>query len=292
MENFMENYWSDYWSQGYITSFGQDIKGNYTGKLKQSWVELSNKLIAGSKVLDIGSGNGALIKLIQDNNTNQFNFTGVDKAKVADKVAGVASSNILSKVAAELLPFRDGEFDAVITQFAIEYSELSLSIPELFRVLKPGGVFQIVCHEVESDIVKPNLLILDSALRVQNSLLIPLRQLITELKKNNESSINQQISIIDGCLESERLINTYAVDATRYPDFYKFILNNRKIDLDHAYALFYAELEGLIFRLKDLDKAAKNSNRLEHLLPCKTYKEMLIGFNKEYIGTLYKGYKY
>lgn len=289
----MDNYWSDYWSQGHITSFGQDIKNNYTGKLKQSWSDFAKELSPDSKVLDIGTGNGALIQLINTSSANQFEFIGVDKASVAKVAAGVTNSRILSNVSAESLPFSDNEFDAIVTQFAIEYSELALSIPELFRVLKPGGLFQVVCHEVDSDIVKPNLLILNSAMRVKDALLGPLKQLIIELKNDEQGLISKQTSIIKQHLESERAIHPYAIDATRFPDFYQFILNNRKIDLDRAYALFSDELNGLIFRLKDLEQAASNSKQLKQLLPPNlvTLKEALVDSNKEYIGTLYRGYK-
>ena len=76
----MENYWSEYWSQGYLTSFGQDIKKNYTGKLKQSWIGFASELSPQCKILDIGTGNGALIQLIHDSSKDQLSFIGIDKA--------------------------------------------------------------------------------------------------------------------------------------------------------------------------------------------------------------------
>ena len=289
----MKNYWSDYWAQGYLTSFGQDIKSNYTGKLKSCWLEFAEKLNCNDKVLDIGTGNGALIRLIQENSSVQFNVIGVDKAIVNEKVAGIESLNILSNVSAEVLPFETAEFDAIVTQFAIEYSELARSIPELFRVLKKGGLYQIVCHEMDSDIVKPNVLILESAIRVQSELLVPLKQLISALKKENKDLINSNISIINEYVELEKKIHPLAIKGTRYTDFYHFILKNRKIDLEKAYYLFSQELEGLIYRLTDLKQAALNAQQLKQLLASRgdVYKEVLVDSNKEYIGTLYRGYK-
>ena len=289
----MKNYWSDYWAQGYLTSFGQDIKSNYTGKLKSCWLNFSEKLNSNDKVLDIGTGNGALIQLIQESSSVKFNFVGVDKAVVKEKVVGIESSIILSNVSAEHLPFETEEFDAIVTQFAIEYSELVRSIPELFRVLKQGGLYQVVCHEIDSDIVKPNILILESAIRVQSELLAPLKQLINALKKEDNDLINNNISIVNKCVELEKKIHPLAIRGTRYTDFYHFILKNRKIDLEKAYYLFSQELEGLIYRLSDLKQAALSAQYLKQILASEgsVYKETLIDSNKEYIGTLYRGYK-
>jgi ubiquinone/menaquinone biosynthesis C-methylase UbiE len=289
----MKNYWTEYWSQGHITSFGQDIKNNYTGKLKQSWLDFSAKLSDGSNVLDIGTGNGALIKLIQDANGGKLKFIGIDKATVSNQMIETSSSKIISNVNAEALPFEDCRFDAIITQFAIEYSDLSLSISELFRVLKSGGLFQIICHDIDSDIVKPNLSILESALRVQSTMLTPLQELITLLKKGNVELINKKKFQINELINNEKNINLSAINGTLFTKFYQFILKNSKIDLDHAYNLFNDDLVGLIYRLQDLKRAALNSKNIDQFLKAEfdIHKKVLIDPNKFHIGTLYNGCK-
>ena len=40
----------------------------------------------------------------------------------------------------ESLPFADGSFDAVVATGVLEYSELERALPELSRVLRPGGL--------------------------------------------------------------------------------------------------------------------------------------------------------
>jgi len=40
----------------------------------------------------------------------------------------------------ESLPFADGSFDAVVAAGVLEYSELERALPELARVLRPGGL--------------------------------------------------------------------------------------------------------------------------------------------------------
>ena len=48
------------------------------------------------------------------------------------------------------LPFSDAKFDAVISQFGIEYADLQFAIPEALRVLRPGGLLGFLMHHEAS----------------------------------------------------------------------------------------------------------------------------------------------
>lgn len=289
----MKDYWSEYWAQGYITSFGEDIKTNYSGKLKECWGNFSSTLNEDATILDIGTGNGALIDLINNSREHNFTFFAVDQAQLKEDLIKNLPGRFISNTSAENLPFKNEFFDAVVSQFAIEYSDLHASIKECGRVLKKGGSYQLICHEKDSDIVTPNIDILASAKRVKNRFLNELYQLITCIKKNDDI-LNEKINLIELFIKEENKINTYAFNATLFPSFYEFVLSNRKIDLDKAYSLFNKELEGLIFRLSDLENAAKNSSEIlgylnQYNLSVSSVK--LIDKNKQFIGTLYQGHK-
>ena len=288
----MKSYWSEYWAQGYITSFGQDIKGNYTGKLKDCWLELGNELKENSKILDLGTGNGALIDLIQKNISKGLNFTGIDPATINLDATKDIHGTFLSGVFAEALPFEEEKFDAVISQFALEYSDVQVSIEEMLRVLKPKGVVQIICHDINSDIVVPNVQILESAIRVQATMVPVISEIINAIQ--NESDTEKVHSaFLKKLINDDIKINPHAINATLLTNFYEFILKNRSIDLNKAFSLFQSELEGLIFRLTDLKSAAAKNSAVYSLLSefCEIEKTDLIDSNREKIGTLYKGYK-
>lgn len=76
----MSEHWSEYWSQGYITSFGDAFKNNYQGEIKVLWQKFSLSLDKHSKVLDIGTGNGAVIELMQS--VSQHECVGIDQATI------------------------------------------------------------------------------------------------------------------------------------------------------------------------------------------------------------------
>jgi ubiquinone/menaquinone biosynthesis C-methylase UbiE len=95
------------------------------------------------RVLDVGCGAGqTLIACYGDRRP-----FGVDVdvealrlgRSLTDRVAFIGA-------AAEHLPFRDSSFDVVTARVSLPYTDLRLSLPEIRRVLKPGGFFWAVLH--------------------------------------------------------------------------------------------------------------------------------------------------
>ena len=97
----------------------------------------------GSHVLDLGSGpgNGAAI-FAQAGAV----VTGVDFSPQMVKVAQARHSQIMFKEAnAEQLPFDDGVFDAVVSNYVVHHlARPEVVFREVSRVLKPGGRFAFV----------------------------------------------------------------------------------------------------------------------------------------------------
>lgn len=90
------------------------------------------------RVLDVGAYdvNGTYRPLVE---WRGWNYTGLD----------VAAGPNVDVVAADpyRFPFGDGEFDVVISGSTMEHVEaIWLWVPELARVLRPGGLLVIVTH--------------------------------------------------------------------------------------------------------------------------------------------------
>ncbi|WJG08355.1 class I SAM-dependent methyltransferase [Aliiglaciecola sp. LCG003] len=241
--------------------------------MQQVWTDFFAQLDSGSRILDIGTGNGALLDIAIQSNKN-FQLVGVDSAEltIPDSLDNAENVHFKQKVNAQNLPFENQYFDVVISQFGIEYANLSLALPELVRVMKPDGQFQLVMHEVNSSIVKPNADILNAAigLNAENGVLFQLRKLINALAKNDQRSVhteNCRISLNEAITQLANG-NHGGLLGTDFPAFLKHIMSptltytQRKEKLK----LFTRELKGQIIRLSDLVAAALTQQRYEAVL--------------------------
>jgi len=260
----MSEHWSEYWRQGYITSFGDAFKKNYQGEIKSVWQSFSLSMKERSKILDIGTGNGAVIELIQD--VSEHDCIGIDSAKINSSITSNINGCFMSNVSAEEMPFNDEDFDVVISQFALEYSDVKLSIKEISRVLRPRGKIYLVCHVPNSIIVSPNIDILEAGQNVKNNILPELKNFAHTLSKNEHSNLLQKN--IEDFIASFDHKARVGLEGTNLPSFYQFLITNKNIDFNKAYSLFESELEQLLLRLNELKRAAINTENI--LLELKT----------------------
>ena len=153
--------WSRYWAGGALHSCGGSFDGNYAGEIREFWREAFAPLGAGTRVLDIATGNGPIPKLMLDLRPGvDVQCDAVDLASVAPAwpqllpAAERARLRFHPSVQAERLPFADAGFDLVVSQYGLEYSELERSVPELLRVLSPAGRVRLLVHHAEAVPVK------------------------------------------------------------------------------------------------------------------------------------------
>jgi len=109
------------------------------------------------KALDVGTGSGGLaIKLAKrypqsrvwgiDNWGKTWNYSKQQCEKNAE-YEGVADKVVFQKASASNLPFKDGEFDAIVSNFVYhevrDTRDKSKLINESLRILKKGGTFSM-----------------------------------------------------------------------------------------------------------------------------------------------------
>ncbi|MDZ7811930.1 MAG: methyltransferase domain-containing protein [Ideonella sp.] len=150
--------WGRLWRQGLAHSFGgsDGPDGWRESPLADFWAE---RLPEGGPVrlLDLCTGNGVLLQsLLNLRSASDIVGVGVDLASVAPRWLETLSPsmrqrvNLLSEVNIEALPFPLGSFDCVVSQFGIEYADLSKALAEAYRVLTPGGHFVAAIHHPNS----------------------------------------------------------------------------------------------------------------------------------------------
>ncbi len=158
--------WDRYWAYGYLHSCSGLHEGNYRGAIAAHWQRRFAECPDGSRILDLATGNGALALMAleaADERGVSFDITASDLAAIdppaqasdPDRAARLARIRFWARTPAEELAAADAAFDFVCSQFGLEYSDLERALPELARVLVPGGGLSAVMHHTDSVLVQP-----------------------------------------------------------------------------------------------------------------------------------------
>lgn len=143
VEQMFDNISGNYDGLNRVISFGIDVKW------RKKVIELV-KAASPDSVLDIATGTGDLA--ISMTNTNASRIVGLDisegmldvgRKKIKDK--GLAERIEMIQADSEALPFEDNSFDAITVAFGIRnFETLEKGLAEIYRVLKPKGIFVIL----------------------------------------------------------------------------------------------------------------------------------------------------
>ena len=107
----------------------------------------------GERVLDLGCGNGWATRILAQANAG-VQAIGVDASKKmiarADELHSLTIRARYDLGSFEALDFKDAEFDRIFSMEALYYAgDLSKTLGEAFRVLKPGGVADVLVDYFE-----------------------------------------------------------------------------------------------------------------------------------------------
>lgn len=138
------------WGEGYLSPGGPDEVDRVLAGLS----------IAGRSVLDIGCGSGGIaLHLIAAHGAGHvtgFDVEGpvIERARAQAEAKGLASRTTFVQGAPGRLPFDDGSFDVVFSKDALLHvPDKDALFADIFRVLKPGGVFAagdwLIAHDGE-----------------------------------------------------------------------------------------------------------------------------------------------
>lgn len=138
--------WTRYWKTGQTHSC---FAGGQPFDNRPVWAGFLDSLPAKARILDLACGAGALTRLAAAH-SGEYAVTGVDYADGLPEISGAVMHE---GVALEALPFADAGFDAVISQFGLEYADTGRAVPEAARVLRNGGRFAVLAHAADGEAV-------------------------------------------------------------------------------------------------------------------------------------------
>ena len=145
--------WSVFWHSNQLHSCVP--VGEEHDTLGLVWRDFFGYLPAGTAILDLGTGNGSLAAqavAVSRSKSSPFLIHGVDLADIQPSKYVACADEFWTMVtfhprtAMEILPFEAGSFDAIVSQYAIEYSNINESLLEALRVLRPGGKLLFLLH--------------------------------------------------------------------------------------------------------------------------------------------------
>jgi len=146
--------WVDYWQQdGDSGEVFVNSKGQRHPALAEYWSAVFESVPGGAAVIDIASGAGSIFAhLPADHGLDLFAADIAEEAlqALADRIPGVTTS----VCSADAVPYDDGRFDLVVSQFGIEYAGID-AFTEAARLLAPGGHMAGLCH-VEDGYIDSN----------------------------------------------------------------------------------------------------------------------------------------
>jgi len=156
--------WNQYWRFDRIAScFDGAGAGNYDECVAAGWRDWFQALPKGARILDLCTGNGAAALIAAAAGRaggKDFEIVAVDRAEIdppafvtrhADDYAAI---RFVPGTDIEALPFPDAGFDAVISQYGVEYAHAGRAIPEALRMIAPGGSARFVVHAADGAIAE------------------------------------------------------------------------------------------------------------------------------------------
>ncbi len=151
--------WDRYWEHGFLTSCADAYTANYEGEIAAAWRGFFAELRPGARLLDVCTGNGAIAAMAAEHSLDHdagFSIDGIDLARIHPETALRDRPDIAAQISfhpatsADMTPFDARTFDAIVGQYALEYTPLDSTVAELARIAAPGCRVMFVMHHPDS----------------------------------------------------------------------------------------------------------------------------------------------
>jgi ubiquinone/menaquinone biosynthesis C-methylase UbiE len=273
--------WDRYWEQGLLHSCANAFAGNYEGPIDARWRGWFAALPPGSRVVDIGTGNGAIAAIaasVSREQGTELEIHGVDLADIDPMRTVADAATVLSgivfhpRTSAAQMPFEEASVDAVCGQYALEYTPVEDVLSELARVLKPGGRAGFIIHHTASVILETT-----RADLAHTDLILGKKGVLEAADRMLKRMDTAGADAARAAFNKAAAGVTAAIQGTRYPDLLQSLLGHlgqilegvrtqQPKDLRRQVAGLRREVEANRVRLLDLAGAAMDGPQMADLV--------------------------
>ncbi|KWV95450.1 class I SAM-dependent methyltransferase [Erythrobacter sp. AP23] len=181
--------WKDFWAAQNASSAPAVVSTQWDAITRAQfdvWTDFLREVKGGAKVLDIATGAGKVLHMMRATRPD-LELYGIDIAQ--DFPDPPHKTKLVGGVHMEEMPFDDGQFDVVVSQFGFEYGDTEAGAKEILRVLHAEGRMAFMVHRGDGPIVAHNRKRIEqiSWLRDENSLFSRIVEMIPV-----DSSISQE----------------------------------------------------------------------------------------------------
>ena len=260
--------WSGYWQADRLHSCIASANPEDAAEIATYWRGFAGQLAPGARVVDLATGNGVVpVHMLEAVPTLQV--TAVDQAAIDPRqyVRGqplLARITFISGVDLADVGGLEGPFDAVTSQFGVEYAGVGVAALVLAQLLGRGGRFQMLVHHPDSAVVAPA-----AANRAELERLLAADGILAALAEfsSGRSSVARVVAVVraylDAPLRRTRRISGGVVLAVEQ---LLALAERQPAALPSQVAGLHARLRAEHERLRQLEAAALDARALDTLV--------------------------
>ncbi|MCJ8317634.1 SAM-dependent methyltransferase [Idiomarina sp.] len=210
-----KNPWTEYWQRGAKASFLDEKSRLQAYQMRKFWFERFDEADIKQPVVDIGTGNGAVVQWLteySEEKGKKLDVQGIDSAEInppnkALKLSGNTPYETFK------LP-SNKKVGMFVSHYGLEYGDMAEGLKNLHTQLKRGGVLIALVHSESSVIYKKSQAIYDlipSAVKHLKKSVAPLQDALLKHGANN---------LPRSALQAQQALNQFARKHERNPAFH------------------------------------------------------------------------
>lgn len=144
-------HWQNYWDSGASTTLAAFGNGLYSGVIGDFWTSVFKQIPDGGRVLEIGAGNAAVSRqlgTLAESHQKPLSILATDQCEYQQPAIKGQYAQLAFRggFGMEQLPTNLEPVDCIVSNYAIEYSELGKTARGVSAIAKDGALLAAILH--------------------------------------------------------------------------------------------------------------------------------------------------